>query len=175
MQQYNHRQGQPVSGLSMAAMICGIVSFPAFCCGILGMPVPIAAVICGHLGIKDLKDNPEKTGKDLRLPLDQIWAPPVTSGLCFLKKHLKPNFDSSRLAAGPNDLVISKAATFKSRPFQFLNFRTLKPGDSRPLLISAKSATHPSPIFQLHWNKVSTLPLEIFKAGGLLRIPPHIE
>ena len=67
MHQYNHRQGQPVSGLSMAAMICGIVSFPAFCCGILGIPIPIAAIICGHLGIKDLKDNPEKTGKGLAI------------------------------------------------------------------------------------------------------------
>ena len=67
MQQYNHRQGQRVSGLSMASMICGIVSFPALCCGLLAIPIPIAAIICGHLGIKDLKDNPEKTGKGLAI------------------------------------------------------------------------------------------------------------
>ncbi|NNE92591.1 MAG: DUF4190 domain-containing protein [Verrucomicrobiales bacterium] len=59
-------QGQPVpgknSGFALTSMILGIVSLPGICCHILGLPLAIAAVVFGHVGMNDLKKNPEKGG-----------------------------------------------------------------------------------------------------------------
>ena len=38
------------SGLAIASLVCGILSLPAiFCLSVIGIPVALAAVVCGHM------------------------------------------------------------------------------------------------------------------------------
>ena len=47
----------PKSGLALASLICGIASIPGmFCCG--GLPLSLAAIICGHLALSDIAKRP---------------------------------------------------------------------------------------------------------------------
>ncbi|MGY8642434.1 MAG: DUF4190 domain-containing protein [Verrucomicrobiales bacterium] len=55
------QQGGKMSVLSLVSMILGIISIPLICCSFLDLPLAIGAIICGHLGVKDVA-NSDKTG-----------------------------------------------------------------------------------------------------------------
>jgi Domain of unknown function (DUF4190)/GYF domain 2 len=46
------------SGLALASMICGIVAIPLDFCCYLGIPCGIAAIICGHMALSQIKKSP---------------------------------------------------------------------------------------------------------------------
>ncbi len=50
-----------MSVLSLVSMILGIISIPLICCSIFDLPLAIGAIVCGHLGVKDVANN-GKTG-----------------------------------------------------------------------------------------------------------------
>ena len=45
--------------LAITALVCGIVSVPLCCCGYFGAPVPVAAIICGIIGLSKIKAAPQ--------------------------------------------------------------------------------------------------------------------
>ena len=53
--QPNYQQGHgtpPVSPLAITSLVTGIISLPfSFCCGCLGIPLGLIAVVCGVIGI----------------------------------------------------------------------------------------------------------------------------
>ena len=55
-------QAPESSGLAISSMILGIVAFPAFCCWPFTVLLAVGAIVCGHLGFRDLKRNPGKRG-----------------------------------------------------------------------------------------------------------------
>jgi hypothetical protein len=46
------------SNLALASMICGIAAIPLDFCCYLGVPCGIAAIICGHMAISEIKKSP---------------------------------------------------------------------------------------------------------------------
>lgn len=55
--QYDMQSGFPPQrsgeGLGIAALVCGVLAIVmSFCCGIFGVPLSIAAIITGALGLK---------------------------------------------------------------------------------------------------------------------------
>lgn len=55
--------------LAIVALVCGIVAFPMMClCGIFSIPLSIAAVVCGLVGRKKIKEsNGQLTGDGMAL------------------------------------------------------------------------------------------------------------
>lgn len=57
----------PTSGLAIASLVCGIASLLSCVCCLL-MPAPIAAVVCGHLALKDIASTvPAKEGRGMAI------------------------------------------------------------------------------------------------------------
>ena len=46
------------SGLALASMICGIAAIPLDFCCYLGVPCGIAAIMCGHMALSEIKKGP---------------------------------------------------------------------------------------------------------------------
>ena len=46
------------SGLALASMICGIAAIPLDFCCYVGIPFGIAAIICGHMAMSQIKKSP---------------------------------------------------------------------------------------------------------------------
>jgi hypothetical protein len=44
--------------LAITALVLGIVSVPLCCCAYFGAPVPVAAIVCGIIGLNKIKAQP---------------------------------------------------------------------------------------------------------------------
>ncbi|HXD85355.1 MAG TPA: DUF4190 domain-containing protein [Urbifossiella sp.] len=49
---YNPERTSGASGVAVAALVLGILSFPLLCCCHLNVPVAIAGIVCGILGLQ---------------------------------------------------------------------------------------------------------------------------
>lgn len=57
----------PTSGLAIASLVCGIASLLSCVCCVL-LPAPIAAIVCGHLALKDIASTvPAKEGRGMAI------------------------------------------------------------------------------------------------------------
>lgn len=60
--------GQKMEVLAIVSLVAGIVSLiTCFCCGIFAVPVPIAAIVTGVLGLKKVNNDPSLGGKPLAM------------------------------------------------------------------------------------------------------------
>ena len=53
----------PTNGLSVASMVCGLVSLPMMLGCWVGIIAAIPAVICGHMALSQLQRNPSQEGR----------------------------------------------------------------------------------------------------------------
>lgn len=54
---------KPTESMATVSLVTGVLGLlTSFCCGLLGLPLPIVAIVCGFMAISKINQNPQQYG-----------------------------------------------------------------------------------------------------------------